>query len=920
MRRERVSWVGLCLFGLVLAGLAREASSEPLQSYATMLPLAGDAHRHAGSAASHLKMAVGVCNDVGLGNPHERGLNIAVYDALRSAGYDWANLAYHDYSINAGAENATYLQWIAPGPATPLDQTFGFRVIPSRAGFPDWTRCGDGGPASQPCAGATGANEARSHSTAARLRNVPGQFAAFAGREYTSGSNPHTVVIPPGDTDTVCGLYENWVDQTAPVPAADKCGSESALYEWINRSSVDHGGGGGVLIRAHPLDPAYPEGQNWHPLYRPTGFSDRSIQGMEVGKAYGTGPQWEAVFQKYLAKGHRLFPSYGSDGHALHHSTTGCRGNEVPRLQSGATICWVDSGATPWDRPDVIRAMRERRCYYSSAYEPRLEVEACGTAYGSGCAQMGGTLDATRGEVRFKVRARNDPRGQRVDAPFPRRFDRVEVVKHDGAVLAACTNCCTRNNTTGDVCEFDSATLSLSAGGAAYVRICGGANPCGADADSTSVISSPVFVNWTAFRASVGQESSALFDADGDGIEAPYDNCIEQPNPTQRNFDHDAQGDRCDADCRRSATDADGDGQYTCAACVPDDADADADGIPDACDNCASIANGPAQAAVPRVGNQTDTDADGVGDACDSCVYDTNPEAVPVPGRTNTGGQRDDDADGFGNACDPDFDNDGVVQTSAFTELQASNGRPVTSSTCGTSGAMPCDRFDFDGYGLSIEACVLSCPDTAALFRLIFAPGTSALLPVPRLGPKCADCGVSFDLLPCAGDECDPDRDGVPHANDNCPFTPNPTQADGDGDRVGDACDNCVSQPNPRVPLAFLAENPWATLTGGQRDDDRDGYGNQCDAKFPDTAGTIVSTLDLNQLRAATGKPRAADLCGLDERSPCAVYDLNEVGSSVGGTDLSRFRELSLKSPGPKCPACPLPCVAGTDATCAPAP
>ena len=910
---------GKAIIAALVCAFVRAASAEPLQSYAPLAPLSGDAHRHAGSAASHLKMAVGVCHDVGLGDPHERGLNVEVYDALRLAGYDWANLAYHDFAISAGSDNQTYLDWIAPNaPARPFDTQFGYRVVPSPAGFPDWTRCGDGGPWSQPCAGSTGANEALSHSTAARLRNVPGAFAAFSGREYTSGSNPHTVVIPQGDTDTVCGLYDNWADQTAPVPAADRCASNAALYEWIQRSSVDRGGGGGILIRAHPQDPAYPEGRNWHPVYRPDGFSDRSIQGMEVGKMYGTGPQWEAVYQRYLAAGHRLFPAYGSDAHTLHSSTPGCYGNEQPRLSSGATTCWVSPG-TAWDRPDVIRAMRERRCYYSSAYEPRLEVEACGAAYGSGCVQMGGQLDAPRGEVRFRIRARNDARSQNAAAPFPRRMNRVEVVRHDGALLASCASCCTRNDATGDVCEVDTSTISLSSnGGAAYVRICSGTSACGADADGTSVISAPVFVNWQAFRAGVGQPGDALFDSDGDGIEAPYDNCVAQANPTQRNFDRDAQGDRCDPDCRRSASDPDGDGVYTCAACVPDPTDSDADGIPDACDNCASIANGPAQASLPGVGNQTDRDGDGVGDACDNCVYDPNPEAIPVPGRTNTGGQRDDDGDGFGNACDPDYDNDGVVQSNAYTELAASNGRPVTSNTCGVSGSLPCKLFDFDGAGNDVNACVLSCTDSAAFFRLVFAPPPSgASLAIPRLGPKCPDCGVSFDRLGCNGDACDRDGDGVPQPADNCPFNANPSQADADGDGVGDACDNCVTEPNPRVPLTYLAEHPWATLTGGQRDDDRDGFGNVCDAKFGYGAA-IVSGLDLGEMRLANAMPRSAKTCGSDGATACAIFDLDEIGPTIAGGDLARFRELDRRLPGPKCAACPLACTAGTSASCAP--
>jgi hypothetical protein len=56
--------------------------------------------------------------------------------------------------------------------------------------------------------------------------------------------------------------------------------------------------------------------------------------------------------------------------------------------------------------------------------------------------------------------------------------------------------------------------------------------------------------------------------------------------------------------------------------------DADGDGVPDAEDNCPSVANGPDQAEVPGVGNQTDSGgiaspadpsgavSDGIGDAC----------------------------------------------------------------------------------------------------------------------------------------------------------------------------------------------------------------------------------------------------------------------------------------------------------------
>ena len=66
--------------------------------------------------------------------------------------------------------------------------------------------------------------------------------------------------------------------------------------------------------------------------------------------------------------------------------------------------------------------------------------------------------------------------------------------------------------------------------------------------------------------------------------------------------------------------------------------------------------------------------------------------------------------------------------------------------------------------------------------------------------------------LRAVGPTGDSDGDGVPDASDNCPNTPNPSQADADGDGVGDACDNCPNTPNPN-----------------QADADSDGVGDACD-------------------------------------------------------------------------------------------
>ena len=100
-----------------------------------------------------------------------------------------------------------------------------------------------------------------------------------------------------------------------------------------------------------------------------------------------------------------------------------------------------------------------------------------------------------------------------------------------------------------------------------------------------------------------------------------------------------------------------------------------------------------------------------------------------------------------------------------------------------------------------------------------------------------------------AVDDADDDGDGLLVCDDNCPSVANPDQADADGDGVGDACDNCTERREPaREPSRFLFENPWATLTGGQRDDDHDGYGNRCDADFT-PAGLNVGGIDLVQVR-----------------------------------------------------------------------
>jgi hypothetical protein len=149
--------------------------------------------------------------------------------------------------------------------------------------------------------------------------------------------------------------------------------------------------------------------------------------------------------------------------------------------------------------------------------------------------------------------------------------------------------------------------------------------------------------------------------------------------------------------------------------------DDDADGFPDALDNCPVTANP----------DQADVDADGVGSVCDNCVAVANPRVATGflaanAWATLTGGQRDDDHDGFGNRCDGDFTAAGaLVGPADLTQYRSANGKSRATDTCGTTQTRPCAIFDLDEIGLLIG------PADLGRFRAL--NGKVA-------GPKCTAC------------------------------------------------------------------------------------------------------------------------------------------------------------------------------------
>jgi hypothetical protein len=177
----------------------------------------------------------------------------------------------------------------------------------------------------------------------------------------------------------------------------------------------------------------------------------------------------------------------------------------------------------------------------------------------------------------------------------------------------------------------------------------------------------------------------------------------------------------------------------------PDFSDLDGDGVADVCDNCPTVANGPEEANLARIGNQSDADSDGLGDACDNCVRVWNP---PLHERhafqTTTGGQLDDDADGAGNHCDADFDNRSQVVNPLDDRLfRLAFGKPRTAKTCGRKAQDACDRYDLDGRGHLIG------PADAKRF--------SELLFTRTRHRSCLTCGPPYPThaLPCDGDACE---------------------------------------------------------------------------------------------------------------------------------------------------------------------
>jgi hypothetical protein len=502
-----------------------------------LVPLAGDTHHHSGSLISEF---VAYQKQAGLTTacPHDFGKPLHVYDRNQAAGYDWLVIAHHDRATHGGmtgdpkgtavykSHPGAYTWWTDPRSAPLRLRSGALLSDPNPLGLPDYRTGGVVAP---------GWNEPRSFASAAARKNAAGGFVAFAGREFTTnegaatsaqrGTGGHKVAVLPGVTDRICGHLG-----TAQGRAND-C-DETGLYDYVFEQ-------GGVIIQAHPGD--WAAGMStWHPDLRPAGLADVFVHGVEIGSTGGL--RWEDGYQTALARGYRVFPSFGSDRHKLQleEMGIGCSNSPAPSLAYGAVICWAPRGSGPQALAD---AMRARRCYYARSYEPRLSF-ALQDDPQERLVQMGGITSAGDRVATVRVAATNDLRNQPA-----RRFGRLELVQPSGSpaqerVAYACTGCCTRNDATGDRCTLN-ASVRL-ADGAVYARICSGTAPCGRNGASTLLVSAPIFVNWAAYKRAHGLSLDTTYDFDRDGWPAVWDNCWTDANPGQQDADADRVGDACD--------------------------------------------------------------------------------------------------------------------------------------------------------------------------------------------------------------------------------------------------------------------------------------------------------------------------------------------------------------------------------------
>lgn len=298
--------------------------------------------------------------------------------------------------------------------------------------------------------------------------------------------------------------------------------------------------------------------------------------------------------------------------------------------------------------------------------------------------------------------------------------------------------------------------------------------------------------------------------------------------------------------------------------CMPDNtckmqADADTDGIGDACDQ---DDDGDHQADTtdncPLAPNQDQLNTDAAPDGGNACDVDDDNDGVldvdDVCSLVSDVGQLDTDGDGIGDACDGDKDGDGVLDTTDNCPLVVNVDQVDTDldytlgSTDPMKGGNACD-VDDDG---DLDPDQTDCADLDAT---IFVGQFELCDGVDNNCSGTLDEGYLNTDADLMADCIDPDddNDGILDAADNCPVVGNVNQLNTDGDSYlpadpmtgGDACDTDDDGDN----VLDGVDNCPLVKNASQTDQDVDGAGDACDEdcdgdSVPDTVPCNLGDLD----------------------------------------------------------------------------
>ncbi len=316
---------------------------------------------------------------------------------------------------------------------------------------------------------------------------------------------------------------------------------------------------------------------------------------------------------------------------------------------------------------------------------------------------------------------------------------------------------------------------------------CDDGDPCTTDVfDINGVcIASPIDCGGGSCDPNTG--ACIASDADGDGIPDSEDNCPEIANEDQTDFDGDGIGDACgcppgyefdgvgcvDIDecamgittCDINATCDNTAGSYSCTCNAGYEGNGEFCNDVDECVNepcgpnsiCTNTSGGfscdcePGYELINGQCSLVDLDGDGIGDANDNCPGHPNPD------------QTDADADSYGDICDCEPENAevglGYIWYADADGDGEGDGQNTTQACTQPTGYVDNPYDCDDGLG---------------------SVNTQAAEVMDGLDNNCDGIVDNFP---------DQDGDGIPDESDNCPFNPNPDQADTDGDGIGNVCD-----------------------------------------------------------------------------------------------------------------------------------